>query len=82
MSNKKRYGEIKTKKKIFPSDASKLVEKKTVGILISQCKVSQKTKSILKEGKITLYEGVEPEIVEKIRETVREKEAGKKEKEC
>lgn len=77
----KKYGEIKTRKKFFPSDAIDLVNKKSVGILISQSRVSGKTKKVLSEGNITLYEGVEPEIVKEIREIVREREKNLKEKE-
>ena len=72
--NRKKYGEIKTRKTFRPSDARELVEKNTLGILISQCKVSDKTKEIL-------YEGVEPEKVEEIRERVKEKEKQQKERE-
>ena len=78
--NRKKYGEIKTRKTFRPSDARELVEKNTLGILISQCKVSDKTKEILSEGQITLYEGVEPEKVEEIRERVKEKEKQQKER--
>lgn len=68
-----KYGEIKTRKNIFPKDARELVEKDAVGILISQCSVSSKTKDILSNGNITLYENVEADEVEKIREIVAEK---------
>lgn len=78
----KRYGEIKTKKNFFPNDARDLVKKGRVGILVSQCKVSKSTKEILSQGNITLYEGVESEKVNEIREKIKEKlEKEKQEKE-
>ena len=79
MSNK--FGEVKTKKSFYPADAREIIEKGTIGILISQCPVSKKTKSILENGNVTLYEGVEPKEVEKILETLKEKENIEKEKE-
>ena len=60
------YGEIKVKKNIFPNDAKKIVEKGTIKILVTQNLVSSKTKKILTEGEVTLYEGVEPNEVNKI----------------
>lgn len=78
-----RYGEVKTRKNFFPKDAHDIVKRGTVGILISQCKVSNKTKEILSEADVTLYENVEPSEVdalrEKIREEIREKLVEKKE---
>lgn len=74
-----KYGEIKTRKRFYPDDARKLVRKGAFGILISQCKVSDKTKGILSEGHITLYEGVESEKVEEIRERVKEKQQKERE---
>lgn len=79
MSNK--FGEVKTKKNFYPADAREIVEKGTVGILISQCPVSNKTKSILENDNITLYEGVESEEVERLLEKLKEKEDLEKEKE-
>ena len=67
------YGEIKVKKNIFPNDAKKIVEKGTIKILVTQNLVSPKTKQILTEGEVTLYEGVEPNEVNKIREKLKEK---------
>lgn len=67
------YGEIKVKKNIFPNDAKKIVEKGTIKILVTQNSVSSKTKEILTEGEVTLYEGVEPNEVNKIREKLKEK---------
>lgn len=78
---KSRFGEVRTRKKMFPSDAKELADRGSLGIVISQCKVSQKTKDILDGANITLYEGVEPELVEKIREQIHEKEQKEKEKE-
>lgn len=77
------YGEIKTGKNLFPSEARKIAEKGTVGILIIQSKPTQKTKDILDEANITLYEGVEPNEIERLREQIaKEKESNeKKEKE-
>lgn len=79
--NENKYGEVKTRKNIFPKDARELVDKGTVGILISQCSVSDKTKAILTEGEITLYENVEPSEIDQIRENIKEKLAEKQEKE-
>jgi len=77
--SKKKYGEIKTRKTFYPNDARELVKKNTLGILISQCRVSDTTKEILSEGNITLYEGVESEKVEEIRERVKEKQQKERE---
>lgn len=72
------YGEVKTKKNIFPKEAREIAEKGTVGILISQCTTSDKTKKILDEANITLYEGVEPTEVEVLLEKLRELELKEK----
>jgi len=82
MKNKK-YGEVKTKKNIFPKQARELADKGTIGILLIQAKASKKTKEILSEANITLYEGLEPKEIDKIRETVTKelKEKEKKESE-
>lgn len=77
----KKYGEVKTRKNIFPNDAREIVNKGTVGILISQCKVSPKTKNILSEANITLYENVEPNEVDEIREKIKEELKEKQESE-
>ncbi len=66
----KSFGEVKTRKNIFPSQAQDIVDKGSVGILIIQAIASHKTKAILDKGGVTLYEGVEPGEVEHIRETV------------
>lgn len=68
--NEQNFGEVKTKKNLYPSEAKKIVEKGTVGIIISQCKVSNKTKQILDDAQIVLYEGVEAEKVEQLLETL------------
>ena len=84
MKSDDKYGEVKTRKNIFPKQAKELVKKAKVGILLIQAKASDKTKEILTEGNITLYEGIEPKEIEKIREIVskelREKESKEKEK--
>lgn len=77
---KNKFGEIKTRKNLFPKDARQIVDRGTVGIVISQCKVSNKTKNILDNAEITLYEGVEAEKVEKLLEKL-ENENKEKEKE-
>lgn len=77
---KNKFGEIKTRKNLFPKDAHQIVDRGTVGIVISQCKVSKKTKNILDNAEITLYEGVEAEKVEKLLENL-ESENKDKEKE-
>jgi len=77
----KKFGEIKTRKNIFPSQARDIIEKGTIDILIIQAKASQKTKDFLYEGGITLYEGVEPSEVERLREVVREELESKEKKE-
>lgn len=76
-----KYGEVKTRKNIFPKDAKEIVDKKTVGILISQCPVSEKTKAILNEAHVTLYENVEPTEIEQLREKIKEKLDEKREQE-
>lgn len=75
----KRYGEVKTRKNIFPKQAQELADKKTIGILLIQAKASDKTKKILDEASITLYEGLEPNEIDKVRESVA-KELEKEEK--
>jgi len=66
----KMFGEIKARKNIFPSEAGKIVNKGTIDILIIQAKASEETKSILDEGNITLYECVEPDEIDHLREQV------------
>lgn len=78
MKNEK-YGEVKTRKNIFPKQAQEIVDKGTIDILIIQAKASNKTKQILDKADITLYEGVEPKEVNSLREVV-SKELEKKEK--
>lgn len=78
--NEKRYGEIKTLKNIFPKKAAELVNKGTIGILISECKMSKKTKDILIQGGITVYEGVDKEAIENTLEKL-EREKKEEEKE-
>ena len=77
----KKFGEIKTRKNIFPSQAKEIIDKGTIDILIIQAKASQKTKDILDEGGVTLYEGVEPSEVERLREVVKEELESKEKKE-
>ena len=72
MENDKRYGEIKTGKNIFPGTARKIIEKGTIDIVISCNPLSKKTKEILLEGKITVYENVDKETQEKIKEKLTE----------
>lgn len=83
MNEERRYGEVKVRKNIFPKDARELVLKEDLSILMCQCKVSEKTKAILDEGNIKLYEGVEPDEVIKLREKIKEllKEKQENEKE-
>lgn len=76
----KKYGEVKTRKNIFPKQAQELVNKETIGILLIQAIASPKTKKILDEGNIILYEGIEPKEIDKIRENIA-KELKEKEKE-
>ncbi len=73
MAKEEKYGEIKVKKNMFPNEARKISEKGTVGILVIQNPPSEKTKEILDEAGITLYENLEPSEVSFIRETIREK---------
>ena len=75
------FGEIKTRKNIFPSQAKEIVNKGTIDILIIQALASQKTKSILDEGNVILYEGVEPAEVERLREEVAKELESKEKKE-
>lgn len=76
-----KYGEIKTKKNIFPKDAKEIINKGTVRILVSQCPVSLRTKEILSEGNIILYDDVEPNEVYKLREIIKERLLEKQESE-
>ncbi|EJI1281178.1 hypothetical protein ACT21L_004501 [Vibrio vulnificus] len=66
----KKFGEVKTRKNIFPKQASVIVDKGTIDILIIQAKASDKTKIILDGAGITLYEGIEPSEVDRLREVV------------
>lgn len=75
----KEYGEIKTRKNFFPNDAKKLVNKPNVKILITQCEISENTKKILKDGDITVYEGVTYEEVLELREKIKEEKEREKE---
>jgi hypothetical protein len=75
------FGEVKTKKNIFPSQAQDIVDKGTVGILIIQAKASDKTKAILDRGGVTLYEGVEPAEIDRLRETIKKELETKEKKE-
>jgi len=79
MGNK--FGEIKTRRNIYPSQAQEIVDKGVVDILIIQANASQKTKDILNEGGVTLYEGVEPNEVERLREVVKKELEAKEKKE-
>jgi len=72
MKNAVKYGEIKSKKNIYPGEAKKIADKGDVGILIVQATTSEKTKSILSDAGITLYENVKPDEVNRIRERVKE----------
>ncbi|MBW9398342.1 hypothetical protein FHC51_00545 [Leclercia sp. EC_58] len=66
----KKFGEIKTRRNILPSQAQEIIRKGTIDILIIQATASPKTKNILEQGGVTLYEGVEPDEVERLREVV------------
>lgn len=64
-----RFGEVKAKKNIYPKEAKKYADSGKVGIMLVQSKPSPKTKRILRDANITLYEGLEPsEVEEKIKE--------------
>ena len=79
-SNK--HGEVRCRKNMFPNEAKKIVERGSVGIVITQSKPSNKTKNILTDAGIVLYEGVEAEKIEEIKERlIKEKEQSSKEKE-
>jgi phosphoribosylanthranilate isomerase len=71
MKNAVKYGEIKSKRNIFPGEAKKIADKGNVGILIVQAAVSERTKSILADAGITLYETVRPDEVNQIRKRVK-----------
>ncbi|WP_322173868.1 hypothetical protein [Acutalibacter caecimuris] len=72
MKNAVKYGEIKSKKNIYPGEAKKIADKGDVGILIVQTTTSERTKSILDDAGITLYENVKPDEVNRIRKRVKE----------
>lgn len=72
MKNAVKYGEIKSKKNIYPGEAKKIADKGDVGILIVQTTTSERTKSILDDASITLYENVKPDEVNRIRKRVKE----------
>lgn len=78
----KKYGEVRCRKNMFPNEARKIAERGGVGIVITQSKPSEKTKNILHNAGITIYEGVEAEKIEQIKEKLlKEKENSNKEKE-
>ncbi|MCE1974192.1 MULTISPECIES: hypothetical protein [Enterobacter] len=77
----KKFGEIKTRRNIFPSQVEKIIETGTVDILIIQAKASQKTKDKLTKNGITLYEGVEPSEVDRLREVIAKELESKEKKE-
>ncbi|HBQ8755646.1 hypothetical protein ABLV54_19920 [Klebsiella sp. JB_Kp042] len=77
----KKFGEIKTRRNIFPSQVKKIIETGTVDILIIQAKASQKTKNMLNKSGITLYEGVEPSEVDRLREVIAKELESKEKKE-
>lgn len=72
MKNAVKYGEIKSKKNIYPGEAKKIADKGDVGILIVQTTTSERTKSILDDAGVTLYENVKPDEVNRIRKRVKE----------
>lgn len=77
----KKFGEIKTRRNIFPSQVEKIIKTGTVDILIIQAKASQKTKDKLTNNGITLYEGVEPSEVVRLREVIAKELESKEKKE-
>lgn len=67
------FGEVKVKKYLFPADARDIVERQSgVTIVIVQTIPSQKTKDILTSGGVTLYENIQPEQVDRIRNILRD----------
>lgn len=66
------YGEIKTRKNFYPSDAEELVKKGTVSMLFVSGDLSKKTKEILKKGNITVYEKVTEDVVKRINKRLKE----------
>lgn len=77
----KKFGEIKTRRNIFPSQVEKIIATGTVDILIIQARASQKTKDKLTKNGITLYEGVEPSEVDRLREVIAKELESKEKKE-
>ena len=59
----KNYGEVKVRKNFFPSDARKLIEKGNVKFLITQAKITDTTKKLLRDGGVTAYHGINPDDV-------------------
>ena len=69
MDNKK-YGEVKTRKNIYPKNAKEIVKKGFVGIVVLENEPSQKTIDIFSQNNITVFAGVDRELVkEKLKET-------------
>lgn len=66
------YGEIKTRKNFYPANAEELVKKGKVSMLFVSCRLSDKTKNILKNGKITVYEGIPEDVVENVNKKLKE----------
>jgi hypothetical protein len=78
----KKYGEVRCRKNMFPNEARKIAERGCVGIVITQSIPSEKTKNVLHDGGIVIYEGVEAEKIEQIKESLlRDREQPNKEKE-
>ena len=67
MSALKKYGEIKVRKNIYPQLAKNIAEKGTIGILVCQNPVSEKSKQILR-----VYHEIEPADVEILRNKIKE----------
>lgn len=72
MSALKKYGEIKVRKNIYPQLEKNIAEKGTIGILVCQNPVSEKSKQILRDANITVYHGIEPADVEILRNKIKE----------
>ena len=75
------YGEIKTLKRIYPGTIKKIAKRGTVKILVSQCKVSEKTIKAAEEKNIKVFDEVSKEKVTEINEKLDREKRSKENKE-
>lgn len=58
-----RYVEVKVLKKITKNLANKIVNKRTIDILVTESEIPQKVKKILDDNGIVYYDNVTPKVI-------------------